>query len=241
MDENQNSLQSPRLVGIIVAIVVLVGVFFLGTQFEIKPKSSIVPLPSAGTNSSPASPSQSTVSADDDAILGNVEAPVTIIEFGDYQCPFCEGFYTDAELSIRTAYVAKGLVRFVYRDFPLDGIHPYARAAAEAAQCAADQGKYWGYHDYLFEHQAQIPSMDFVGVAETLGLNAEQFKTCITIRKYRDEVERDLQDGIRAGVSGTPTTFINGVMVTQGGRSAGAAPYAVFQAKIEEILQSVER
>ncbi len=241
MDGSQSSRLSPRVIRSVIAVMVLLGLFFLGARFtpqlqEASPSTSSLP-----TGGPLASLAPSTVSVDDDVILGDVDAPVTIIEFGDYQCPFCKTLYTNAELAIRNAYVAKGLVRFVYRDFPLDRIHPYARAAAEAAQCASDQNKYWEYHDYLFEHQEEIPSLDFVTVAQSLGLDMEQFSLCVTSRKYRAEVEKDYQDGIAAGVTGTPTTFVNGVMVQIGGKSAGAASYSLFQAKIEEALQSFAR
>lgn len=193
---------------------------------------------------------------DDDVILGDSKAPVTFIVFGDYQCPFCgatSGFNAQTIASLRSSnpnwqppepniikdYVASGKVRMIFRDFPLDQIHPYARPAAEAAECARDQNKYWVYHDKLFQSQAQL-STDasfYIGIARDLGLNEAQFGTCVKSRKYKDEVQKDYQDGLKAGVTGTPGNFI---MASDGSYVkfiSGAQSYDVFKAAIEEALQ----
>ncbi|HEY4475566.1 MAG TPA: DsbA family protein [Candidatus Paceibacterota bacterium] len=169
---------------------------------------------------------------DDDVILGDLNAPVTLIEFGDYQCPYCRKMFDETEKRLRDEYVKSGKLRIVYRDFPLDQLHPYARSAAEASECARDQGKYWIYHDMLFERQAQIPSMNFVSEAAKLSLNSDQFKTCYEGRKYRAEVEKDHEDGLAVGVTGTPSNFINGKPYP------GALPYETFKAAIDEALQN---
>jgi len=166
---------------------------------------------------------------DDDTILGEVDAPVTIIVFGDYECPFCERMYQDAEQQIRDEYVATGKARIVYRDFPLS-FHPAAMPAALAAECAGDQGKYWNYHDALFDRQAEIESMDYVALADELELDVDVFTQCFETEKYADEVAKDFQDGANAGVEGTPATFINGKLVS------GAQPYSVFKQVIEAEL-----
>ncbi len=174
---------------------------------------------------------------DDDVILGDPDAPVTIIAFGDYQCPFCKKLFDESERQIRAEYIETGKVRMVYRDFPLDQppqpLHPFARGAAEAAECARDQGKYWAYHDKLFTLQSQLSSdpVFFEGIAVTLDLDMNSFRACVQSRKYKDEVEKDYQDGVAAGVRGTPATFVNGKLIS------GAVPFASFKAAIDEALQ----
>src|SRR3989344_2814463 len=194
---------------------------------------------------------------DDDVIQGDLKAPVTFIVFGDYQCPFCgatSGFNAQTIASLRSSnpnwqppepnifkdYVASGKVRVVYRDFPLDQIQPYARPAAEAAECARDQNKYWAYHDKLFQSQAQL-STDvnfYVGIASDRGLNATQFEACVKSRKYKDEVEKDYQDGLKAGVNGTPGNFVIASDGSYGKFISGAQSYDVFKAAIEEALKA---
>ena len=170
---------------------------------------------------------------DDDVILGEADAPVTIIEFGDYECPYCEVFYKETEEQIRRKYIETGKVKMVYRDFPLDK-HPSAMPAALAAQCAGDQGKYWAYHDALFDRQAQLATMDYTALAKELGLNEKTFKSCLDSRKYENEVKKDYQDGVRAGVKGTPAFFINGIFIE------GAYPYEDFEKVIEAALAKTE-
>ncbi len=171
--------------------------------------------------------------ADDDVMLGRSDAPVTFIVFGDFQCPYCKAMFDDAEKKLRENEVAAGTLKIVYRDFPLDRIHPFARPAAEAAQCAADEGKYWQFHDYLFAHQEQLPVFandNFAAVAAELALDTERFNACVTSRAYQGEVQKDLDDGIAAGVTGTPASFVNGTLVS------GAQPYEVFKAAIDAAL-----
>jgi len=167
-----------------------------------------------------------------DVILGDPKAPVTLIEYGDYQCPFCGKMFQETEKKLREEYIKTNKVQMVYRDFPLDSIHPFARLAAEAANCAKDQGKFWLYHDTLFEKQSQIPSMDFGKIANELGLSEVVFQKCVTEGKYKDKVEQDLQGGIAIGVNSTPTTFVNGQALV------GAQPYESFKAVIEKALKS---
>ncbi|MDO8602074.1 MAG: DsbA family protein [bacterium] len=166
---------------------------------------------------------------DDDVILGEADAPVTVIIFGDYECPFCERLYQETEKQMREEYVTTGKVRVVYRDYPLP-FHPSAQPAAEAAECAGAQGKYWAYHDALFERQATISTMNYVDLAGELGLDKIVFKTCVDTNQFADEVAKDYADGDAAGVEGTPATFINGRLIS------GAMPYATFKAAIEAAL-----
>lgn len=169
------------------------------------------------------------VSADDDPSIGPENASVTIIEFSDFQCPFC----TKAEPVISQILENyKGKVRFVYRDFPLS-FHQYAQKAAEASECADEQGKFWKYHDTLFEKQSEWSSEGVAKLKEyaaDLGLNAEQFNKCLDSGKYASEVQKDFTDGQEAGVSGTPAFFINGKALV------GAQPFEAFQQIIEQEL-----
>ncbi|MFQ6134874.1 MAG: DsbA family protein, partial [Nitrososphaerales archaeon] len=136
------------------------------------------------------------VSADDDPFLGSPDAPVTIIEFSDFQCPFCRRFFENTLQEIKRNYVDTGKVKFVYRDFPLASMHPFAEKAAEAANCASDQDRYWQYHDLLFENQpvwaAGNATVEFKKYASTLGLDEEQFNLCLDSGKYADEISKDL-------------------------------------------------
>jgi len=173
--------------------------------------------------------------ADDDVILGDPDAPVTIIEFGDFQCPFCAKLHREVSPTIREKYIATGKAKMVYRDFPLDQLHPEARGSAEAAQCAGEQGSYWLYHDALFARQTQLGNALYSSLARELGLNGDAFDTCLTSGKYRDEVEKDYQDGVAAGVQGTPATFVNGTLIS------GAVPLAQFEAAIEAALAETQK
>ncbi len=164
-------------------------------------------------------------------VLGDPKAPVTIIVFGDYQCPFCEKMFQEAEQSIRKEYIETGKANLVYRDFPLEAIHPYARPAANAAECARDQNKYWLYHDTLFKRQSQLPSIDFVKLAGELGLDTQVFASCFSASKYDAEIQKDYDAGVASGVNGTPATFINGKLIS------GAVPFSYFKPEIEKAIK----
>lgn len=167
---------------------------------------------------------------DDDPSLGDPNAPVTIVEFSDFQCPFCARFFANTLGPLKEKYVKTGKVRLVYRDFPLSSIHSEATGAAEAAACANDQGRFWEYHDKIFQNQPALGAANYKQWARDLGLDATAFNQCVDARKYADEVQKDFDDGRKAGVSGTPTFFINGKMVV------GALPIEEFEIAIEEAL-----
>ncbi len=175
--------------------------------------------------------------ADDDAVKGSKDAPVEIIEFSDFQCPFCRAFWRQTLPKLEKNYIDTGKVKFVYRDFPLAQIHPTAQKAAEAAECAEEQNKYWEYHDKVFEEQekqgqgtVQFTAADLKQWAADLGLDTAKFNKCLDSGKYQSEVEKDMQDGISVGVSGTPAFFINGIPVS------GAQPFEVFKEIIDAEL-----
>jgi len=188
----------------------------------------------AAPDDSGAAPQDPTVDFEALASTGSVEgsedAPVTIVEFSDFQCPFCSRFYTQTLLQLRTDYIDTGKVKLIYRDFPLSSLHPEAQPAAEASECAADQGKFWEFHDLLFENQAALSTVSYKKWAADLGLNTEDFNSCFDTGKHRADVQADFAAGSAAGVSGTPTFFINGQKVV------GAQPYSVFQQIIDAEL-----
>ncbi len=186
--------------------------------------------PAAGKQTPAATqqPRRYQVSADDDPAIGPKDAPVTIIEFSDYQCPFCRRWAEQVEKQIRQTYGDK--VRLVYRDFPLTSLHPQALPAAEAANCAGEQGKYWDYHDKLFQQAHGLSTQAYQTYAQELGLDMEKFNACLKDHKYRDEIVADAQYAQKLGVRSTPTFFINGIPVV------GAQPFSVFQSVIDDEL-----
>ncbi|MCA9487737.1 MAG: DsbA family protein [Nanoarchaeota archaeon] len=167
---------------------------------------------------------------DDDELEGDVNAPVTIVEFSDYECPFCERFYSETYGQIKSEYIDTGKVNFVYRDFPLSSIHPQAQKAAEAAECAGEQGMYFEMYDKLFTSGVQGGVTSFKQYAMELGLNTEDFNTCLDSGEMANEVKKDMTDGQALGVKGTPAFFINGQMVS------GAQPFSVFKQVIDAEL-----
>lgn len=177
--------------------------------------------------------------ADDDAVLGDKKAKVTLIEFTDYQCPFCARHFNDTYGQIVKNYVDTGKVKLVVRDFPLS-FHPHAQKAAEASECAKDQGKFWEMHDKLFSTNAQWSNLPdaaptFKGFAKELGLNTSTFDACLDGGTKAAEVKKDLADGSAAGIDGTPGFWILGPR-GQTKQISGAYPYATFQAAFDEML-----
>ena len=169
------------------------------------------------------------VSADDDAFKGDKNAPVTIIEFSDYECPFCTRFYTQTLAQIQKEYIDTGKVKFVYRDFPL-GFHQNAQKAAEAAECAGEQDRYFDMHDKLFENGVAGGVASFKKFAGQIGLNQGDFDNCLDSGKMASEVKKDFQDGQSYGVSGTPAFFVNGKLIS------GAQPFSAFKQMIDAEL-----
>lgn len=142
-----------------------------------------------------------------DHVTGPEDAPVTLVEYGDYECPYCGMAYPVVKSAQRE--LGKDL-RFVFRNFPLAEAHPHARLAAEAAEAAAAQGKFWEMHDTLFEHQDALEAEDIIGYAKSLGLDMTQFGKDLQDSKYTKRVREDFRSGVKSGVNGTPTFFING-------------------------------
>lgn len=141
-----------------------------------------------------------------DHTAGSNDAPVTLVEYGDYECPHCERAYPIVKAVQREL---GGLIRFVFRNFPLGESHPHARKAAQAAEASAAQGKFWEMHDMLFEHQQALKDSDLVGYAKLLELDTERFARELKTGVYEKLVRDDFLSGIRSGVNGTPTFFLN--------------------------------
>ncbi len=177
-----------------------------------------------------------------DAILGNPNAPVTIIEYGDYQCPFCGRYFQQIEPMIQSQYINTGKAKMVFRDFPFIGSESFA--AANAAQCAGDQGKLWAYHDALYtakigdeavvsnaENDGFFTSAEFIKLAGQVGLSIPAFTSCLNNNSNANYVNSEKAAAVTAGIQSTPTTIVNGQMVTESdGSGAGADPTAVMQA-----------
>ena len=162
---------------------------------------------------------------------GPAAAPIELVEFSDFQCPYCFA----AGPALKQVFSTYGdRIRFVYRNFPLSN-HPNARPAAEAAQCANEQGKFWPYHDRLFADQKRLSEEDLKRTAADLGLDAARFNACVDSHKYKDAVDTDIRDGEDAGVTGTPAFFINGRLLS------GAQPFEAFKRVIDEELELKKR
>jgi len=176
--------------------------------------------------------------------LGREDAPVTIVEFSDYQCPFCKKHFTGAFAALKASYIDTGKVRYFFRDFPIDSIHPYARKAAEAAHCARDQGKFWEMHDVMFNNQGALKADNLRDFARTMQLDLDAFNTCLDSGKYAKSVETDVAAGSAAGVTGTPGFFIGKtkkdgtIMATA---MKGAQPASAFSQVIDRLFEEKEK
>ena len=228
-DENMNKfVKIGLLFGIIsIAFLAMVGCVASGPDTN---GAAIVQEPETAQPAATAAPDDPYADLmDDDPVKGDINAPVTIVEFSDFECPFCERYYSQTYKQIDEQYIQTGKVRYVFRDYPLS-FHPDAQKAAEAAQCADDQGKFWEMHDMIFENQHAMGVSNLKSYAEGMGLDTQLFNQCLDSGEYSQEVLDDQQDGARLGVSGTPSFFINGKMLV------GAQPFETFKEAIEAEL-----
>ena len=244
--------------GIIVALVAVVAVaaFFAGSYFSTidsdtltrsEFQQAISNLESKIESNQPTpqqAPQPVRISLDDDPIRGDPDAPITIVEFSDFQCPFCARFHVQTLPSIIEEYIEEGKVNLVYRDFPIQSIHPNALPAAVAAECANEQGKYWEYHDTLFEKQNSWNRLDsnsaiatFSQYASDIELEQEQFDSCLQTGKYLEEVQGDLSDGRDYDVTGTPGFFIGNEDIGFV-KINGAQPFESFKRIIDAQLET---
>lgn len=187
----------------------------------------------------PPSPQNVKVSVDDDPIKGDTKAPVTIVEFSDFQCPFCKRFYDQVLPSLDKEYISTGKVRLVFRDYPLE-FHKNALPAAIAANCAQEQGKYWEVHNFLFEHPDKLDTASMLSSADELNINREKFEKCVNDKTKEAEINKDFQDGQLYGVRGTPSFFIGKTEDNKneltGVYIRGAQPFQVFKTEIDKLL-----
>jgi protein-disulfide isomerase len=183
----------------------------------------------------PSAPRTGKLKLDGGFSLGSSDAPVTMVEFTDYQCSFCRRFHSATLAEIRGKYIDTGKVRLVVRDFPLD-MHADAMQAAEAAHCAGDQGKFWAMHDALFSGPGKLGHTDLIDYAEALKLDVGTFRSCLESGKHKPEIQNDMQAASSLQIGGTPAFLIGkttGGEVT-GAIVIGAQPFGVFEAKFKE-------
>ncbi len=164
---------------------------------------------------------------DGEPALGPDDAPITLVAFSDFECPYCQKWYAETWPQIQKNYGDQ--VRLVYRDFPLP-MHANAQPAAEAAACAFEQGKYWEYQDLIFNNGGTLGDQTYQEFAQQLGLDTETFKTCYESGRYRTEIEADRDWASELGISSTPTFFVNGIALV------GAQPFETFQQVIDMEL-----
>ena len=254
------SIKKSMFNALVISVIVssLVAVFFAGSYMSLKSDQitkselteAIVKLESKvlKNQQAPTQPNLQpiSVSMDDDPIRGDQNAPITIVEFSDFQCPFCARFQIQTLPLILEQYVDTGKVKFVYRDFPIQNSHPNAMPAAVASECAHEQDKYWQYHDALFENQGVWNKVEntsaitiFKEFATKLDLNQDQFDSCLDSGKYIEEINNDLKDGKSYGVTGTPGFFIGNDEVGFV-KINGAQPFEAFKSIIDSQLNTWE-
>ena len=197
----------------------------------------------AAPAAAPAAPADLTLAITGAPVKGSATAKVTLIEFSDYQCPFCGRHVRDTYGQIDRDYVKTGKVRYAFRNLPLESIHPQAFKAHEAALCAGDQGKYWEMHDQLFANQTALDSASLAGYARTAAVDEARFKACLTGGTHASRIRDDLSEATRLGARGTPTFFIG--LTVPGDPNVkvvrilrGAQPYAAFREAIDSVLAS---
>jgi protein-disulfide isomerase len=225
-----------RSVSAILLILLVVSVLTSGFGINLKTETIKEPAPTAQVvkesepSAEPSAPSiDMKVLIDDDAIKGDKNAPVTIVEWGDFECPFCARFYSQTLGQIEEQYIKTGKVKIVYRDFPL-GFHSNAQKSAEAAECAGEQGKFWEMHDALYDNGVKGGVDSFKQFAADIGLNTAEFNDCLDSGEMANEVQKDMADGQKVGIRGTPGFIINGQLVS------GAQPFENFKQIIDAEL-----
>jgi protein-disulfide isomerase len=182
---------------------------------------------------------ETTVAVGSIAPRGSPNAPVTMIEFSDYQCPYCKRYADQTVPELLKDYVQTGKVRYAFRDFPLMQVHPLAAKAAEAARCAGDQGKYWEMHDKLFANPGELQAEKLPVHARSISLDEPAFRKCLDESRHAAAVQEDLDAGAKIGITGTPAIVIG---LSDGDQAKnvvvvrGALPIGTFKAEIEKLL-----
>ena len=246
---SKSSIPSKTGVNKILIVVLIIFAFFMGmlvtkmSYLELQVKGSQVPsTQTAQQGNTAAAPAVSTAPAAPVNVAvgnyppkGDANAKVTVIEFADLRCPFCEQWFQNVEPSLISDYVNTGKVKFYFRNYAFLG--PASTLAAEAGECANDQGQWWAFHDYMYKNQpdesdtSMYTNDNLAQIAGNLGMDTSQFSSCLSDPATAQKVAKDLSDGQAAGVNGTPTTFINGTPIV------GAVPYAQIKAEIDKALQ----
>lgn len=233
---------------VIFGIIFLVLGYFIGNTLPIISSgyqlgSGQTTITTGGEQAGQAQPTKIALSVGDDPTIGDPKAPVQFYEFSDFQCPFCRRFFTESLSQLEQEYISTGKVLFVYKDFPLEQIHPAAAPAAIYSECAREQGKWREMHDTIFGEQNKLGAgtinfgtAELDQWAEAAGLDTDKLKSCADSGKYTNEVAEDFQNGVTNGVSGTPTFFIGN---SEKGFTpiVGAQPYSVLKQAIEQYLQ----
>ena len=172
-------------------------------------------------------------------MLGSKNAPLTMVEFTDYQCPFCQRFHTTVFNELKKNYIDTGKVRFYSRDLPLDSMHPNAIRAAEAARCAAEQGQFWAIRDIMGSNPSKLDLDSLVADASSLKMDTTAFKSCVESEKYKQAIQTDVLEAMKIGADGTPT-FVIGKSTADGVDGevvVGAMPFDVFDKKLKALEQ----
>jgi len=185
----------------------------------------------------PAKPSRIKLDLRNSPMLGSKNAPLTIVEFTDYQCPFCQRFHTMVFGDLKKNYIDTGKVRFYSRDLPLDSLHPNATRAAEAARCATDQGQFWTIREIMSAHPDKLDMDSLVADAQQLKLDVPAFRSCVEKEKYKNDVQSDVLEAMKIGADGTPA-FVIGKSTSDGVDGelmVGAQPYPMFDMKLKAL------
>jgi protein-disulfide isomerase len=189
----------------------------------------------------PIQPGDIVLSMDDDPLNGDRNAKLVLVEFSDFQCPFCSRYVRETFPQIEKEYIKTGKLKYVFRDYPIEGSHKDAFKAAEAAGCAFDQGKFWEMHDKLYANPTALGLSDLAQYAQAVGLDVKKFQQCLDREEYATEVRKDMADAQKAGVTSLPTFFLG---VTEPNNQKvkvltviiGAKPYATFKEAIDSAL-----
>lgn len=240
------ALAMPKSYTPFLIVLLIVAAYFLGaltTKVQYLEKNGAAPAV-AGAQVTPgqaaptAQPEKVDVSVGHFPVLGDDSAKVTLIEFEDFRCPFCEQYFTQTEQQIISDYVNTGKVKLAFRHYQFLG--DASVVAGNAAECANEQGKFWDYHNYLYKNQppetdtSMYNTDSLTQAAGTLGLNTDQFRSCLDSKKYQKNLDTDMADGQKAGVSGTPSFFINGKLLV------GAQPYDSFKKELDAALAAAK-
>lgn len=211
------------------AVGILVGYVAWGRETTAQPVAAApAPAQAAGTQAANPTFTRYDIPTDGFPSLGPVDAPITLVEFSDYQCPFCKRWHEEVYQQLLAAYPGK--IRMVYRQLPLTSLHPDAMSAAIASLCANDQDSFWQFHDKLFSGQYGLGRDAYIQYAADLELNTDAFKACLDSGKFDDTIQKDMDFSLNLGVQSTPTFFINGLAVV------GAQPLSVFKQVIDKEL-----